>query len=202
MKKTGIAILLIWALITLAGCQNTAVEEQPSLEETQTDAANAVTTAPVTNDAAIKGKSETEGFLKGYKAIDVVGEDLQGNSFTLSEQVGKVVVLNFWATWCPPCDAEIPDFNKVHEAIAGTDALIIGINLIESDSMKDVEAKIAEHSIAYPILLDKGNVIASAYKVRNIPTTIIVNPKGVIHEIYVGALSAEYLLQLIEEAKK
>lgn len=201
MKKIGIVIILLWIVVVLVGCQNTAVVEQPMAESSQAQEANEVTTA-AGNDTAIKGKSETEGFLKGYKAIEVTGEDLEGNPFTLTEQVGKVVVLNFWASWCPPCDAEIPDFNKAHEAIQGTDAMIIGINLIESDSLKDVEAKIAEHDIVYPILLDKGNTIASAYKVRNIPTTIIVNPKGIIHDVYVGALSEEHLLQLIEEAKK
>jgi len=198
MKKSILIIGLVLLMTSLVACtspQDTLATEpaqQPQVTEATTEA----------SVSEVKTKSETEGFMKGYKAIDVSLKDLDGNPFVLSEQTGKVVVLNFWASWCPPCNEEIPYFNEAYKEVQGTDVVIIGIDLIDSDTLKDVEAKIAEHNIQYPIALDEGSIVANAYRVRNIPTTVIVRPDGVIHDVFVGALNKDALLTFIEEAKK
>lgn len=201
MRKILLFIGIILLTMTLVACafapaKQTAEPTNPPTDTATTEA----TTQPSGNTA--KSKAETEGFMKGFKATEVKVKDMAGAEFVLSEQLGKVVVLNFWASWCPPCNEEIPYFNEVFAEVDSKDTLIVGIDLIDSDKLEDVKAKIAEHSIQYPIYLDEGSVAANDYRVRNIPTTVIVKPDGVIYDVYVGALTKENLLKFIEEAKQ
>lgn len=201
MKKNLLMMGIVLLALTLFGC--TTIEVDKTLTVTDKTADTAVTEASAQGgDNVAKTKSETVGFMKGYKAADVKLKDMAGAEFVLSEQLGKVVVLNFWASWCPPCNEEIPFFNEAFSEVDSEDTLIVGINLIDSDTLADVKAVIAKQAIQYPIYLDEGSVATNAYRVRNIPTTVIVKPDGVIYDVYVGALTKENLLKLIEEAKQ
>jgi thiol-disulfide isomerase/thioredoxin len=201
MKKSVLIFGVILLTLALIGCTTIEVNKTIATTEKPADAVATEASTQASNTAA-KTKSETEGFMKGFKAKEIKIKDVAGTEFVLSEHLGKVVVLNFWATWCPPCDQEIPYFNAAYLELDPNEAIIIGIDLIENDSLEDVKAKIVEHNIQYPIYLDKGNIAANDYRVRSIPTTVIVKPNGVIYEVYVGALSKESLLTFIEEAKQ
>lgn len=201
MKKSVLIIGIILLTVALIGC--TTIEVNKTVTTTEKPADTQATEASTQASGSTgKTKSETEGFMKGFKATEIKLKDMAGAEFVLSEQLGKVVVLNFWASWCPPCNEEIPYFNAAFSEINSEETLIVGIDLIDSDKLEDVKAKIAEFDIQYPIYLDEGSLAANAYRVRNIPTTVIVKPDGVIYDVYVGALSKESLLKFIEEAKQ
>ena len=118
-------------------------------------------------------------------APDFTLPDLEGNSLTLSDFKGRVIILNFWATWCPPCRREIPDFVELYEKYKDEGLLIIGVNLDRGDS-RSVKQFSKEYKINYPIVLGNVNVTQDYGGVRAIPTTFVIDRKGNIKEKYVG----------------
>ena len=118
-------------------------------------------------------------------APDFTITDLEGNSLTLSDFKGKVIILNFWATWCPPCRMEIPDFIELYENYKDEGLLIIGISLDGGDSRK-VKQFSEKLKINYPIGLGDVNVTRDYGGIRAIPTTFIIDREGNIREKYVG----------------
>jgi len=118
-------------------------------------------------------------------APDFTLPDLDGNSLTLSDFKGRVIILNFWATWCPPCRREIPDFVELYEKYKDEGLLIIGVNLDRGDS-RSVKQFSKEYKINYPIVLGNVNVTQDYGGVRAIPTTFVIDRKGNIKEKYVG----------------
>jgi len=118
-------------------------------------------------------------------APDFTLPDLEGNSLTLSDFRGKVIILNFWATWCPPCRKEIPDFVELYEKYKDEGLLIIGVNLDKGDS-RAVKQFSKNYKINYPIVLGNVNVTQDYGGIRGIPTTFVIDRKGDIKEKYVG----------------
>lgn len=125
---------------------------------------------------------------KGTKAPDFTLPTLDDNKITLSSNFkapGKVVVLDIWATWCPPCKAEIPYLIKLHKDYANKGVKIIGVAI---DEKKDTVASFAkEQKINYTIALDpKAEKIGKSYGVTGIPVTYIIDKKGIIRYVHSG----------------
>lgn len=111
-------------------------------------------------------------------------KDLSGKKVSLEELNGKVVFIDFWATWCPPCRASIPAVEKLYEEYKDNDSVcFLGINLNED---KDTVAKFAEQQgITYTVLLSNNKVITD-YNIRSIPTFFIIDKKGEVAKKYSG----------------
>ncbi len=118
-------------------------------------------------------------------APDFTLPDLDGNSLTLSDFKRKVIILDFWTTWCPPCRREIPDFVELYEKYKDEGLLIIGVNLDRGDS-RSVKQFSENYKINYPIVLGNFNVTQDYGGIRAIPTTFVIDRKGNIKEKYVG----------------
>ena len=141
--------------------------------------------------------SPREGFL----APDFTLDTLAGNTITLSELRGKVVVVNFWATWCLPCRAETPALEKSYEQYKAVGVVILGVNLTDQDSISEVESFVQEFRLTYPILLDRdGTVSNSLYQIRGLPTTFFVNREGIIRTAVVGGPMSETFIRSKIEA--
>ena len=119
---------------------------------------------------------------------------LNEKEFNLSDYRGKVVMLNFWATWCGPCKWEIPLLNELHNTYKEDDFLVVGV-AITSGSKEDIESFLKSYDVSYPILYGSDDEIARiVYMYGNfasIPSTFLINPKGEVTNYYMGAQHRE-----------
>ncbi len=120
-------------------------------------------------------------------------------SFTLSEQAGKVVLLNFWATWCGPCVREMPDLDRLYKKYSDNDSVVIlAVNVGESSST--VQRFITQQGFGFPVACDSDTSISSAYNITAIPRTIIFNKDGTVSEDLTGSRNYETFQSAVENA--
>lgn len=106
-------------------------------------------------------------------------KDLEGKKVSLADFKGKVILLNFWATWCAPCKAEMPSLENLYRNLKGKGLVVIGVSVDNSE--KTVHSFVKEKGITFPILLDKGKEVSfDDYGVIGLPVTFLIDKKGVI----------------------
>jgi peroxiredoxin len=117
-----------------------------------------------------------------------------GTPVRLGDLHGKVVLLNFWATWCPPCTAEMPQLNALHRRYGSAkDFVVVGMDLEERP--EDVAAFARQHDITFPLPVDpNGRVTREDYRVRTLPASVIIDREGRIRDRWTGVLSPEAVL--------
>lgn len=120
-----------------------------------------------------------------------------GKELALSELRGKPVVLNFWASWCPPCRAEARGLERVWQAYKNKGVVFVGVDI--QDKEEDARAFLNEFGITYPNGRDIDNEIAVSYGVSGIPTTVLINLDGKVARRWVGAIEEKQLGAFIEE---
>jgi len=130
----------------------------------------------------------------GHPAPDFTLTTLTGEAFTLSTLRGTPVVLNFWATWCPPCRAELPELEAAGRQYAGQIA-ISGVN--QAEARADVQAFARKMGLTFPMPLDEQAQVSRLYGVRSLPTTFFIDRGGVIRQIQVGPVTEATLAQLL-----
>jgi peroxiredoxin len=118
-------------------------------------------------------------------AADFTLRDLDGKLHKLSDYRGKVVFLNFWATWCPPCRAEIPSMERLNEVLNSKDFVMLAINTDEE--VRDLEAFVKETPHNFTVLSDADGKIQKLYQVYKFPETFVIDRQGRIAEHIVGA---------------
>ncbi len=117
-------------------------------------------------------------------AVDFSLKDLFGKDKNLSSYAGKVVFLNFWATWCGPCRAEIPSMEELYLELRNEGFVIVAVNSQETG--EQVAGFVENIGMSFPVLLDTGGRVGAAYGIRAIPTTYIIDPQGYILGRMVG----------------
>jgi len=120
---------------------------------------------------------------------------LDGKAHSLSDYRGRVVFLNFWATWCPPCRGEMPSMQKLYLSWDQEKYVMLAVNL--RDSKDTVSAFASQNGYTFPILLDETGAVGSQYQVSGIPTTIIIDEKGNVLHRTVG--SREWTLEALKQ---
>jgi peroxiredoxin len=143
--------------------------------------------------------SAPTGINEGLVARDFSLPSLDGGKISLSDYRGKVVLVNFWATWCPPCRAEIPDIEAAYRARSGDGFVVLGIN--GQESRETVQPFVEAQGMTYPILLDEQGRVASEYRVLGMPMSLMIDREGVIRARHVGYLSASQLDRLLAEVE-
>ncbi|MFH2069180.1 MAG: TlpA disulfide reductase family protein [Candidatus Omnitrophota bacterium] len=145
----------------------------------------------------MSGLRPAQGSLIGNQAKNFTIISLDKKTISLDALKGKVVVLNFWATWCPPCRAEIPEFIQFYRDFEKKGVVIIGIGVNDKDAALQEFSKI--NRINYPVANDKGGRVSSLYgRVRSIPTTFVIDRKGIIRDMRIGGIDRQELLKMVE----
>jgi thiol-disulfide isomerase/thioredoxin len=126
----------------------------------------------------------------GELAPTFTARTLQGETVSLEDFRGRVVVLNFWATWCGPCRVEMPELER-YQARLGDRVVVLGVNMHEPT---DVLAPfVRQHDLTFPILPDESGAIAAPYRVTGLPTSIILDRAGVVRARIVGPMPNDVL---------
>lgn len=132
----------------------------------------------------------------GYHAPDFTVPTLSGEPFTLSDRRGQPVVMNFWATWCPPCRAEIPFFLEAARKYNGQVA-VVGVD--DGEPAGVVSSFASDLGMTYPIPLDEDSAVSRQYRVNSLPTTFFIDREGIIQHIHIGIISNAVLEERISE---
>jgi len=134
----------------------------------------------------------------GAQAPDFALRDLEGNEVRLSDYRGRTVLLTFWATWCGPCRLEMPTFEGRYQELKDDGFTILGLNFDEP--AEDVSAFRDELGLSFPLLLDPGGSVQRLYRVRGYPSSIFVDPQGVVRIVHIGLITEgqlrDYLVEL------
>jgi peroxiredoxin len=134
-----------------------------------------------------KEKPAPRSIGEGQPAVDITLRDLAGQEVKLSDLRGKVVLLNFWATWCPPCRAEIPSMAKLNQLMAGKPYQMLAVS-IDDQGKPAVETFFQQQGVTLPTYLDPEQKIAKVYGVTGVPETFIIDKQGVIQKKVIGGM--------------
>ncbi|MBV8497969.1 MAG: TlpA family protein disulfide reductase [Candidatus Eremiobacteraeota bacterium] len=129
--------------------------------------------------------------LVGQSAPVFELRDDRGASVSLARYRGRLVVMNLWASWCPPCRAEMPDLQRLATLYAGRDLVIVGVN--EGESPQRAGAFASSLRIRFPIWIDSGEQYGRTYAALGLPTTIIVDRSGIVARGFDGALTFDQM---------
>lgn len=140
----------------------------------------------------------------GNSAQDFTARDAEGNTFRLSDHIGKqVVLIDFWATWCQPCLAEMPHLEKMYEQYKSQGLLVVAVSMDGPESIADVPAFAKRNQMNFPVLLDEDSSIASIYNPRkSAPLSAIIDRNGRIAAVREGynAGDEQFVLQDVQKA--
>ncbi len=136
-------------------------------------------------------------------APDFTVTDKNGNKVRLSDFFGKPIVLNFWASWCPPCKAEMPEFNKVYNEVKD-DVLFIMVDMVDGQRETTAKGKkfISDSGYAFPVYFDETQQAAYTYRISSIPTTLFIDRAGNVVTGHQGAIDEKTLREGIEKIKQ
>ncbi len=135
--------------------------------------------------------------IKGHPAPEIALDTLDGQTVRLSDFRGKPVIVNFWATWCPPCRAETPELQALHREL-GDKVVLLGVNVTSQDN-GDVAGFVREFGVTYPILLDVDGKAFQDYNILGLPTTIFIDRNGIVNEVFTGAVNKAYIESKLPE---
>jgi peroxiredoxin len=143
-----------------------------------------------TGPPAAAAGSEAPGF-------SLEGEDAK--LYKLSDYAGKTIVINFWASWCPPCRAELPELKKFYEEADSGEIVFLSINLLSSErEPENLPAFIKAEDLSFPVLYDRTGEVAEDYNVESIPTTLVIGSDGRISAVKSGAVTNAWLKRAVD----
>lgn len=177
MWKNGIAIVVLLLVVGWGIYDYSQSKKEQSATATQT----------------IQLEDVEIGIQKGKRAPNFTLLDLDGNEVELSDFIGKKVILNFWATWCPPCRAEMPHMESIYKK-NNKEVVVLAVNLSNTEkSDSDVQEFVKDFKLSFPIVMDTKGEISGQYQVFAYPTSLMIDSQGVIQEIYRGAINEDIM---------
>lgn len=145
------------------------------------------------------GSTQVPVVREGEPAPAFILPDLDGNTVSLADLQGRPVLINFWASWCPPCRSEMPALQQVNESTERVDLVILAVNLLSQDDIDDVRTFVDDLGLTFPILLDQDGAVSVAYRVGLLPTSVFVDSAGRVHLIQVGPMTRSFVESVLRE---
>lgn len=132
---------------------------------------------------------------QGFLAPDFTLDTLDGETITLSELQGRPILVNLWASWCPPCRQEMPAMQRMYEEFSAQGFTILAVNTTNQDSLPAVQNFVGEFGLSFPILLDRDGLVSDSYNLLALPSSFFIDRDGIIQEVVIGGPMAEALLR-------
>lgn len=194
----SIAIILIAGAIIFVNLNKSSKQSGPKETGETAEIANRTTAV---EEKATDEKEETAGasqqVQEGSPAPNFELKTIDGKSVSLSDYKGKKVILNFWATWCPPCKAEMPHMQQFYESKKDRNIEILAVNLTSMDKgLESVKTFKQDYGITFQIPLDEDGNAGIKYQAFTIPTSYIIDSKGIIRNKIVGPMDEEMMTNL------
>ncbi|MDQ0155063.1 TlpA disulfide reductase family protein [Robertmurraya andreesenii] len=183
MKKIGLAIGIIVIFLFILD-QTIFKDKGPNHVSKQSS------TYPKVEDQA----SVPIGLDEDEKAPSFTIQTIDGKEVSLEQFRGKKILLNFWATWCPPCKKEMPEMQKFYEEYESKDYLVLAVNVtVAEKTSKAVSSFVDDYGLTFPVLMDEKGEVAHQFEILSYPTSYFIDSDGIIRKKIVGGLSKEML---------
>ncbi len=150
--------------------------------------------------------SGSEKLEAGMPAPNFIVPDLDGNMISLADYRGNIVFLNIWATWCPPCVAEMPSIEKLHQTLKGEDFKILAVSIDDSGA-GGVKSFMEQHRLNFHALIDSNDMVKNRYQINGIPESFVIDKNGIILKKIIGPAdwaspdAIEYFQAQLQERK-
>lgn len=137
--------------------------------------------------ALLSGRGKARIIKEGDAAPSFTLQTTKQETFALSDYRGKVVLVHFWATWCPPCVEELPQLEKLYRSLQGKDLEILAVS-VDDNADRSVTPFLAKHKVSFPVLFDPGGVVARKYGTIKFPETYVLDRSGMVRFKVIGPL--------------
>ncbi len=142
--------------------------------------------------------SNTQAARQGFLAPEVNLPTKDGSSLQLSELRGQIVLINFWASWCPPCKAEMPGLQSIYTEYQDQGFTLLAINITDGDNLTNAKTYVTENQFTFPVLFDLDGEVGRLYNVRAVPVSYLIDHQGIIQAVIVGLESEAALRARID----
>lgn len=211
--KIGGVLMIFMGLLMFTGKMNAVTGylssiPSPSVTESTKAPETKESSEPEESTQQPAESATDEEAEKPLPAVDFTLTDQYGITHSLSDYKGKIIFLNFWATWCPPCRAELPDIQEIYEDSQqeeNDDLVVLGIAAPNYGSEKDEEGIkkfLTENGYTYPVLMDTKAELFETYGIYSFPTTFMIDREGNVFGYVSGQLTKDQMLSIIEQTKK
>ncbi|WP_343252625.1 cytochrome c biogenesis protein CcdA [Ligaoa zhengdingensis] len=218
--KVGGILLILVGIMTFTGWMNGITgylnsfsgEATASSSISEGDGSSSEGLSSTSSQPESSSQVESSSQQERMAAFDFTLTDQNGDTHTLSDYKGKVVFLNFWATWCPPCLQEMPHIQELYEEYGENtgDVIFLGVSSPKSDKNPYVQEKtsdevktfLAEHEYTFPVVFDIDGAVFEDYLIRSLPTTFMIDTDGNIYGYVPGGLTKEMMVNIINQTQE
>ncbi|UCD40778.1 MAG: TlpA family protein disulfide reductase [Chloroflexota bacterium] len=153
--------------------------------------------------SSVEAGTTTQGAVpapqSGFLAPDFELETFDRETYRLSDLRGRPVLINFWASWCPPCRSEMPAIQNVYDEYRTQGFEVLAVNSTHQDNLGDAITFAQVRDLTFPILLDRDGAVGTLYDIRSLPTSFFIDQEGIIQDVVIGGPMAEALLKIRAE---
>lgn len=200
MKKNSILILILISIVFIGGLYFFVNSDNKNKAEVTPPVGDLVQ-EPEKNEEQpkeVENQSKPGDIAVDYPAPDFTLKNLDGKEISLSDYKGKIVLLNFWATWCKYCDLEMPDLNKLNNE--NDDVVVLAVNYLEPH--KTVKPYIEKGKYEFDVVLDEDGDVSRTYLISPLPTSYFIDKEGILLGRIEGMLEYEQMVEIMENIRE